>query len=226
MTITALSATAVLLMGPRLPVGSDPHFESYYQQALTYTTPEPHRAMAMLELLLVPLNTEVYVDLGGVPESLRGRFAAGIDRGFKLWQDALGEDFPFRLTYEVRSKPAMVIRIVDKIDDEYHQMGEMLITRRVSWSKRSHRGEIEGHMKISRFSRPGRALAVDEVTHIVAHELGHAFGLNDVENVREIMGPVLIGKPFARLTENEVRRVLQTRETLRDEYREALKAQR
>jgi len=226
MTITALSATAVFLLGARLPVGSDPHFESYYQEALKFTEPEPHRAMAMLELLLVPLNTEIYVDLGTVPENLRGRFATGIDRGFKLWQDALGEDFPFRLTYEGRNKPAMVIRIVDKIDDDYHQMGEMLITRRVSWSKRSHRGEIEGHMKISQFARPGRVLTVDEVTHIVAHELGHAFGLNDVENVREIMGPVLIGKPFARLTDGEVRRVVQTRETIRDEYRAALKAQR
>jgi hypothetical protein len=180
--------------------------------------------MAMLELLLVPLNTEVYVDLGNVPENLRGRFANGIDRGFKLWQDALGEDFPFRLTYEARGKPPLTLNVVDRIDDDYHQMGEMLLTRRVSWSKRSHKGEIDGYIKISKYSRPGRVLTAEEITHIVAHELGHAFGLNDCDNVREIMGPVLLGRPFARLTEQEVRRVRQTREAVRLEYRSAMKA--
>jgi hypothetical protein len=116
------------------------------------------------------------------------------------------------------------LNIVDRIDDDYHQMGEMLLTRRVSWSKRSHKGEIDGYIKISKYSRPGRVLTADEITHIVAHELGHAFGLNDCENVREIMGPVLIGRPFARLTEQEVRRVKQTREAVRLEYRSAMRA--
>lgn len=226
MTITAVSAVAVLFAAAELPMGSDPHFENYYTQALAYTTPEPHRAMAMLELLLVPQGTEVYVNLEGLPESMRGRFANGIDRGFALWKNALGDDFPFRLTYQARSKPAFEIRIVERIDDRYHQMGEMLVTRRVSWSKRSHTGEVEGHLKISRFSRPGQHLALDEVTHIVAHELGHALGLNDTDSVREIMGPVLIGRPFARLTDDEVRRVKVIRETIRDEYRSAQSSRR
>jgi hypothetical protein len=224
MTVAALSAFAVLVTSAKLPAGSDPHFESYYQQALSYTTPEPHRAMAMLELLLIPQGTEAYIDLTGVPVELRGRFANGVDRGFDLWKRALGDDFPFKPTYDAKSKPPFEIRFVDKIDDEYHQMGEMIVTRRVSWSKRSHNGEIDGKMRISRFSNPGRHLTMEEVTHIVAHEIGHAFGLDDVENIREIMGPVLIGRPFARITDNEVRRVKQIREMVRSEYRLALES--
>jgi hypothetical protein len=226
MTLTALTASAVLFSGAKLPAGSDPNFESYFSQALTYTTPEPHRAMAMLELLLVPMGSEVYVNLENLPDGIRQRFAGGIQRGFGLWEDALAEDFPFRLRFDRGGRPKFEIRVVDKIDDDYHQMGEMFVTRRVTWSKRSHHGEIDGTMKISRYSRPGRHLTPGEVTHIVAHELGHTFGLDDVESVREIMGPVLIGRPYARLTREEVRRVKHIRDMIRLEYRAALAAER
>ena len=212
-----MSAAAVLFLGPKLPAGSDPNFESYYSQALSYTTREPHRAMAMLELLLVPMDTDVYVNLDGVPENLRGRFAAGIEEGFALWRSALGDDFPFKLRFSGDRKAPIEIMMVDKIDDKYHQMGEMLITRRVSWSKRSHRAEIEGHMKISRFSSPGRHLTQLEIKHIVAHELGHAFGLDDAEGVRQIMGPVLIGRPHARVNADELERVKFIRDTIRED---------
>ena len=226
MSLSAISAAAVLFLGPKLPAGSDPNFESYYSQALSYTTPEPHRAMAMLELLLVPMETDVFVNLEGVPENLRGRFASGIEAGFALWRQALGDDFPFRLRFDGNRKAAVQIMLVDKIDDEYHQMGEMLITRRVSWSKRSHRSELEGHMKISRFSSPGKHLSADEVKHIVAHELGHAFGLDDSDSLRQIMGPVLIGRPYARLNLDEIQRVRIIRETIREDYRTAQRAER
>ncbi|MDQ2986714.1 MAG: hypothetical protein M3R13_08315 [Armatimonadota bacterium] len=226
MTVTAITAAAVLIGGAKLPDGSDPSFETYFTQALSYSTPEPHRAMAMLELLLVPMGTEVRIDLSAAPDSLQPRFAQGIQRGFDLWEAALGDDFPFRVRFDGGGDPSVELRLVDKIDDEYHQMGELFVTRRVSWSKRSHHGELTGTLKISRFSRPGRHLTSDEVTHIVAHELGHAFGLGDCDSVREIMGPVLIGRPFARLTSDEVRRVKATRERIREEYRGASLASR
>lgn len=226
MTVTAITAAAVLISGAKLPTGSDPSFESYFTQALSFSTPEPHRAMAMLELLLVPIGTEVSVDLSGAPEAMKGRFAQGIQRGFGLWEDALGDDFPFKLRLNAGGDPSVELRLVDRIDDDYHQMGELYVTRRVSWSKRSHHGELTGTLKISRFSRPGRHLTSDEVTHIVAHELGHAFGLGDCESVREIMGPVLIGRPFARLTADEVSRVKIIRESIREEYRSASLASR
>jgi hypothetical protein len=226
MTLTALTASAVLLTGAKLPAGSDPNFESYFTSAQTFTTSEPHRAMAMLELLLVPQSTTFSVALGELPESLRPRFTEGIRRGFGLWEDALGSDFPFKLSFDERRDADIELRIVDKIGDEKDQMGELFVTRRVSWSKHSHIGQLNGTMKIVRFAQPGRHLSVDEVTHIVAHELGHAFGLGDVDDVRQIMGPVLIGRPYARLTRDEVRRVLQIRDGIREEYRTAMESSR
>lgn len=220
MTVTTLTAAAALAFSAKLPAGSDPSFETYFTQALSYSAAEPHRAMAMFELLLVPERTQISVDLSDLPEEVRGRFKLGFERAFSLWDRALGDDFPFDLRFGERRGATLEARVVDRIDGDYHQMGELFVTRRVSWSKRSHRAELTGTMKISRFSRPGRLLTVDEVTHIVAHELGHAFGLGDAEGVHEIMGPVLIGRPFARLTADEVRRVRAIRESIREEYRE------
>jgi hypothetical protein len=221
MTVTTITAVAALAFGAKLPAGSDPSFETYFTQALSYCAAEPHRAMAMLELLLVPEKTEVSVDLSGLPESVRDRFKQGFERGFNLWDRALGKDFPFELRFTDQIRLGIEARVVDRIDGDYHQMGELFVTRRVSWSKRTHRAELTGTLKISRYSRPGRLLSAEEVTHIVAHELGHALGLGDTESVREIMGPVLIGRPFARLTADEVRRVRSIRESIREEYRVA-----
>jgi len=175
----------------------------------------------MLELLLVPERTKIFVDLTGHPEELHARFKQGFERGFGLWERALREDFPFELSFGDREGATIEARIVDQIDSDYGQMGELFVTRRVSWSKRTHRAELTGTMKISRYSRPGRLLTEDEVTHIVAHELGHAFGLGDAEGVREVMGPVLIGRPFARITAGEVRRVKMIRDSIREVYRSA-----
>jgi hypothetical protein len=182
--------------------------------------------MAMLELLLVPKTTDVSVDLGPLPEQLKSRFVEGIQRGFQLWEQELQDDFPYRLYFDGKRDADIELRIVDKIGTEDDQMGELFVTRRVSWGKRSHAGELRGTMRIVRFARPGRHLTVDEVTHIVAHELGHSFGLGDSDDVRQIMGPVLIGRPFARLTRDEVRRVLEIRDNVRSEYRAALDAVR
>ena len=71
MTVTTITAVAALAFGAKLPAGSEPSFETYYTQALSYTVAEPHRAMAMLELLLVPQRTHVSVDLSGIPEAIR-----------------------------------------------------------------------------------------------------------------------------------------------------------
>lgn len=221
MTVTAVATAAILLSGPKLPSGCDPNFDAYFAQALTHTAKEPRRALAMFELLLIPEGTEARLTLDNLPAEERAVFAEGIEKGFALWTDALGDEFPLKLSKEGR-RSSFEVKVVDSIDQRFHQMGELMVTRRAHWARRTHIAELSATLRISRYSNPGRLLTVGEVTHIVAHEIGHALGLADTHSLRRIMGPVHIGRPFARLTEDEIARVKQIRETLREAHRTTL----
>jgi hypothetical protein len=214
---TAWTAGAI-----QLPAALDPHIMDYYAKAVAAVEAEPHKTLAMLELLLVPDATPIQVDFTGVPANVRPAFKAGIERGVALWQAALGSDMPFALKGPPSETGAVVIRFVDVIPTaDPHTKGQLRMTRRIQWGRSVHYVELDGEIRISKWASEGRYFSADEIAHIVAHELGHTFGLDDVPERDRIMGPVLIGNPYARLNPLEVEAVQKFRSALRQDYARA-----
>lgn len=216
--ITA-TLVGVLLVGsppaeapPRL---IDPQLVSYYGRAVAAReSGEYQKSLAMFSLLLLPKTTTVYVDYATAPPALRDAFREGIERGFALWQDALGVDLPFKLGQSPHGA-AIQVRFVESLQDgaSFHK-GEIRSKRRIQWNQEVHYFEFTAEIDV--VSTAGqRFMTGDEIVHITAHELGHALGLGDTRETNRIMGPVVLGNPFARISQEEAESVREFRRMVR-----------
>lgn len=188
----------------------------YYSRAVNAARSEPQKALAMLELLLVPENTEVVADYSGIPQSERAAFQRGVERGFSMWKQALGNDFPFRLVAQASSDKAAPLKFVDVMPDSApDHKGEIRTTRKIQWNRSVHYGEFIATISITKFGIGKSLMAERDVAHVTAHELGHGLGLADAEDLQHIMGPVELGNAYARLSDDEAEAVRAFRKTIR-----------
>jgi hypothetical protein len=134
-----------------------------------------------------------------------------IQRGLQVWSDAL-PDSPFVLA-RPGQKPMVVIRFVDSIISGGDVQGQVEATRMLHWGT-TVSYKIEGLVLI-RKSTGRRDLREDELTEVVAHELGHLLGLDDVENCVGLMGPFVPGKARLKPSKDELSAVLEYRDQLR-----------
>ncbi len=211
---------ALLIGSPSepMPPYADAPFLDYYAQAVAAERSEPRKALAMLELMLIPQDSAVAPDYADVPDHLRANYAAAVDRALGLWGEALGDDFPMHLAPKSWGKPAFTLKFVSRISGaSIDQKGEIFVRRKVSWGRDFHVGEVMGTLTVVKFGIRNEFMSEKEVQHVVAHELGHAFGLADCDDLNRIMGPVVLGNPFARLHSDEVAKVKSIRSAIRSE---------
>lgn len=213
--VTSLSFAAVLFSfasaepPPRL---IDAPIADYYYRALEAADGgETQKALAMLRVLLIPNETGIFADFTALPQEAKPLFERGVQRGFQLWTQALGPDFPFVLTPS-RDAP-VVMRFTDGLSSGCK--GEIRSKRRIQWNHQVHYCEFTAEVEIAKYAS-GRSLMTEwEVAHVVAHELGHALGLADSDSTERAMGPLLMGNPYARLHESEVASVKEFRRVVR-----------
>ncbi|MCH8274184.1 MAG: matrixin family metalloprotease [Armatimonadetes bacterium] len=188
----------------------------YYARALAAESEgEPHKALAMLNLLLIPEETYVAVDYSALPENERARFRRGVALAFEMWGEALGDDFPFRLVAEDPDAQVQLRFLDDIKNGSADCKGEIRSKRRIQWNHEVHYSEFTAEIDVSKFGRGGKFLGEGDVTHIVAHELGHALGLGDASARDRIMGAVAIGNPYGKLHASEVEAVKAFRQLIR-----------
>lgn len=200
-----------------VPEAVDAQIRNYYEDALSAARVEPHKALAMLELLLLPAQTPISVDWAGVPLGIRRQFEEGIRRGVVAWEQALGAECPFVVGGPDNGESAIRIRFVDALASaDPHTKGELRITRRITWGRNVHFTELDGQIRVMKWAREGQYFTEDEITHIIAHELGHALGLGDTDRWDRVMGPVVIGRPYARVSPEELTAVQQFRTIVRE----------
>jgi predicted Zn-dependent protease len=214
----AISAFALLAGAPsvRLPEFADAPFLDYFAKAVQAERREPQKALAMLEVLVISTPLDVIADYSGVPENLRDEYADAVADAFGMWERSLGSDFPLRLVR--KSNSAIRLTFASSIrGGEPNQKGEFYVTRRIQWGDAFHSGEIDGHFTIVKLATKDRYMTGKEIKHIVAHEVGHSLGLADSESLERIMGPVMLGNPFARVTSDEVRQVKEIRAAIKKE---------
>jgi hypothetical protein len=219
--VAAALATFSLLAAPSeaIPRHVDAPLTNYYARALTAADGgEPHKALAMLELLLVPAGTEVVADYSNVPAEFRGAFQRGVERGFAMWQQELGADFPFKLVLRPSKESYVKLTFVDSIPDSpaLHK-GEIRTTRKIQWNRTVHYGQFEAAIDIVQWASGRTLMDESDVAHVTGHEIGHALGLGDAGDTQHIMGPVALGNAFARIAPDEAEAVKAFRKLIRSQ---------
>jgi hypothetical protein len=152
------------------------------------------------------------VTVGLDPDDERDWKEDSISQGLKIWADAI-DDSPFRLARR-GEKPMIVVRFVDSIDRGGDVQGQVEATRMLHWGS-TISYKIEGTLLV-RSTTGRRDLDNDELSEVVAHELGHLLGLNDASDCVGLMGPFVPGRPRLKPSREEQRAVIDYRAQLRE----------
>ncbi|MCU0316967.1 MAG: hypothetical protein MUC92_10275 [Fimbriimonadaceae bacterium] len=172
-------------------------------------------------LSLALLHGVVYPDgitLGFDETSLRGskaKFTKATHRAMVIWQNAMDGDSPM-VYAEPGAKPEITMVLVDTLPQGNDVMGLIQMEKKYQWNKRMFRLEQKITISILR-SYEGHALTEDQMTEVIAHEMGHLLGLADVDEVGPLMGPMQIGKPSTDPLPREVQAVKQLRRVAREQ---------
>ena len=136
-----------------------------------------------------------------------------IANGISVWADAI-PDSPFVLAKD-GEKPMIVVRFVRGIGASGDVQGQVEATRYLRWGSNTVSYRIEATLQV-KMTTGQRNLQDDEVTEVIAHELGHVLGLDDNPECVGLMGPFVPDHARPAPSREEIRAVMQYRDQLRD----------
>jgi hypothetical protein len=166
------------------------------------------KQIATLESYLLTQQVTVGLD----PNDTSDWKADSIQQGLQIWSDAV-PDNPFVLA-RPGQKPMVVVKFVNSIASGGDVQGQVEATRMLHWGN-SVSYKIEATLLVRR-TTGRRELRQDEITEVIAHELGHLLGLDDAEDCVGLMGPFVPGHARVKPSRAEVDAVLDYRDQLRD----------
>lgn len=175
------------------------------------------QALALVHGVLYPEGVSVRLDrssLGSVGET----GARAFQRGVWAWEQALGQDNPIRVVAGGESE--VVVRFVDRLPEGGSDtLGLIELRKEYRWNRARYETVVSGVISLLR-SYEGQALGEEELTEVVAHELGHLLGLADVEFTGHLMGPAVLGLAVTGPLPHEIRAVQVLRQAARLRYAE------
>lgn len=171
------------------------------------TAGERGKQLATLQSYLMASPVTVGVEPGAGSD---GQVNA-IRDGLAIWSDAL-DDSPFVIA-KAGTKPMVVIKFVRSIRGTGDIQGQVEATRYLKW------GPVVGYRieatMLVKETTGDRDLRSDELTEVVAHELGHLLGLDDADRCDGLMGPFVAGSARTKPSRAEVDAVVSYRRQLR-----------
>lgn len=172
---------------------------------------QPVKALVLLEGLLMVRPVSLRIERSTLPAP-ELRYEQGVRQAIIAWNRI--PESPFFLTEA--SGADFTVRFVDQMPDRAHVQGLVQAQRNFRWTRTSREYTLTGTITVQRLTR-GRLLSNEEAGGVVAHEIGHLFGLGDVSDPDMLMGPFFPGKPRREPSEAELRRVVEFRRFLREQ---------
>ena len=172
-------------------------------------------ALAKLEALLMVDHVTVGIDRSSLPTDAHG-YEDNVARGIAIWRHVL-PDSPFVGAHDSQTRPTVLIKFVKNISNEGGDLQGMIqAEHEFKWNGSQHTSKLTGTMYVV-YRTEGRNLSGDEVSEVVAHELGHLLGLTDADTTTGLMGPFVAGSPRLTPSSSELNAVQQFRQQVRDE---------
>ena len=165
------------------------------------------QAKGYAESMLMGQRLLVSVDYGDTPESQIGACSESLAGAFEMWETALHNDVKFAL-----AKPDEEATIKIQYGKDVRLDGG-IVSGYINWSRTIER---EGNKATPIFNADihlrttdpsGKQLTAIQMRHTAGHELGHMFGLDDVNTVGMLMGPLDLRRPVSRPNDTEIETV-------------------
>lgn len=169
-------------------------------------------SLARLNALLLGATVRVSIDYSTLPSGAK-KFSEGVGKGVQMWSQCLS-DSPFVFSND--RSPDVTVRFVDKVPLNGDLQGLLEARQEYEWSNNAQSSKLTATIYIVATTE-GRLLNSDQVSQVVAHELGHLLGLRDSDNGHEIMGLFDPRNPCISPSSREVSAVKEFRAHVKNE---------
>ena len=114
---------------------------------------------------------DIYVDLGVLPEAVRGIYREGVEKGIRLWSEATtGRIGEFRVSYRRSHSPVTLSVTRGALPDNAIGITELTFTdERI----------VNADVQLTRSHYEGTPFLVNDIANTTAHEMGHVLGIVD-----------------------------------------------
>jgi len=140
-------------------------------EALALCGAQPNFAANTLLKRWRSFPVDVYVDLGALPEAVRGVYREGVEKGIGLWSEATaGRIGEFRVSYRRSDSPVTLSVTRGALPGNAIGITELTFTdERI----------VNAEVQLTRSHYEGTPFLVNDIANTTAHEMGHVLGIVD-----------------------------------------------
>ncbi|MBA4291471.1 hypothetical protein C0431_00710 [bacterium] len=151
-------------------------------------------SLALLHGIIYNDGVKIAIDPDGLTPTPAAR--QGLTNALNSWEKALEKDNPIQFISDP-TKAHLTLQFVDKVPRSGHDaLGLIELKKRYSWNRTRYEIEISGTIYVqTHFNRI--PLTSSQFTEVIAHELGHLLGLDDLNQTGQLMGPMILDQPVS-----------------------------
>lgn len=171
-------------------------------------------ALAKLESLLMVQPVTVGIDMSTLTSNAAETQAA-VAKGVAIWHKAL-PDSPYVFSTD-KQRPQVLIKFVKNLPSDGGDLQGMIEAEHdFKWNGSTHSWKLVSTMYVVGQTED-RSLTPDEISEVVAHELGHLLGLTDAPGPNGLMGPFVPGSPRLAPSASELEAIRELRQMVEAE---------